>query len=499
MATPRPSTSQLTTGRPTHRLGVRALTALLPDLADLATPRYRSLAEAIEALLLDGRIAPGAGLPSERELAVALGISRSTTTAVYEQLAGDGLLTRRRGSGSYLRLPTGSRVNGPGGRVHRQDGVIDLSIAALPAAAGVLEAAAGRAVNRLAEFTTGVGYQPYGLSELRGLIAQRFNDRGVPTGPDQILVTNGAQHALDLILRLSLDPGEKVLTELPSYPGALDAIRAHGGRVLAMPPAADGSWDVTTMSATLLQTSPRLAMLMPDFNNPTGALIATDQRQAVLAAARRSGTRVVIDESFVELDLSRPTPAIADRPQPMAALDPDVFSLGSLSKPVWGGLRIGWIRADPETVSRLAVLRAQADMSGSLFDQLMACAVLADYDPILDRRRTELRVKRDALLAALATELPQWTPSQPVGGLSTWVRLDAPAATALTQLAEQRGILLTPGSRFAVDASLERYLRLPYALAPEVLVEAVTRIAQAWADLDQRRVRRPEASALLPA
>ncbi|MGI8667654.1 MAG: PLP-dependent aminotransferase family protein, partial [Jatrophihabitans sp.] len=325
-------------------------------------------------------------------------------------------------------------------------------------------------------------------------------ERGVANTGGQTLVTNGAQHGMDLIFRLLLSPGERVLTELPTYPGALDAIRAHGGRVLAMPFAADGSWDVATVSSTLVQTSPRLALLMPDFNNPTGVLIGTAQRRAVLAAARRAGSTVVVDESFVELDLRQPAPTEPEPfALPMAALDAGVLSIGSLSKPIWGGLRIGWIRASEDTVARLAILRAQADMSGSVFDQLLACDVLEDFARIVAGRRGELRVRRAALLDALADQLPQWQASQPAGGMSSWVRLDAPAATALTHLLEQRGILITPGSRFAVDAGLERYLRIPYALPAETLRHAVGVIAQAWFDLDRSRLRRPESAALVPA
>ena len=483
-----------------HRLGPRALTGLLPDLTELATPRYRSIADAIAALLLDGRIPPGAVLPSERGLAGALGVSRSTTTAVYHQLAADGLLMRRRGSGSHLRLPPGTTVSGPGARLRRggDSAVLDLSIAASPGVPAELPPAVAQAAEALTGYHDEIGYQPYGIRPLRELIARRYADRGVPTGAEQILMTNGAQHALDLILRLMLHPGDRVLTELPTYPGALDAIRAHGGRVLAVPFAADGGWDLPALAGTFAQSSPRLAMLIPDFNNPTGRLIDTDQRAAALSAARRSGSTVVVDESFVDLDLRDPRAGSAI-PAPMSGLDPGVFSIGSLSKPIWAGVRVGWIRADADTVSRLAMVRARSDMGGSLLDQLTVLTLLGDYQPILDRRRSQLRERRDALLSALATELPAWQASRPDGGLSTWVRLDAPAATALTHLLEQRGILITPGSRFTVDASLERYLRIPFALPAEVLVEAVGRLAQAWADLDQRRVRRPESSALVPA
>lgn len=477
-----------------HRLGARALAALLPDLAELPAPRYRSLAAAIAALLLDGRIAPGAVLPSERNLADTLRISRSTSTAAYQQLAADDLLIRRRGSGSYLTLPAGARVSGPGSRVHRpgRTNLIDLSIAAAPGIPAELPGAVTAAAAELVHYRDEVGYQPYGIRPLRQLLADRYTSRGVPTEPEQILLTNGAQHGLDLILRLLLHAGDRVVTELPTYPGGLDAIRAHGGRVLAVPFAAAGGWDLTALTGTFAQSSPRLAMLIPDFNNPTGQLIDTEQRSAALTAARRAGCPVVVDESFVDLDLR---PAGSPLPAPMAALDPTVFSLGSLSKPIWAGLRVGWIRADVEMVSRLAMVRARSDMGGSLLDQLTALNLLRDYEQILTRRRIELRERRDALLAALASELPHWQPSNPAGGLSSWVRLDAPAGTALTHLLEQRGILLTPGSRFTVDGSLERYLRIPFALPAELLTESIGGMARAWAELDRQRMP----AALVPA
>jgi DNA-binding transcriptional MocR family regulator len=233
----------------------------------------------------------------------------------------------------------------------------------------------------------------------------------------------------------------------------------------------------------MLQTSPRLAFLMPDFQNPTGALVPTDQRQAVVAAARRSGTRLVIDESFVDLDL-RSDGEQHRLPEPMAALDPSVISLGSLSKQIWGGLRVGWLRADPDTVQRLAVVRARGDMGGAVIEQLIADQLLRKLAPMTRTRCAQLRGRRDTLLDALNHRLPGWRTSRPAGGLSTWVELDAPSATLLTAALEQRGVLLNPGSRFTPVGTLERFLRLPFALPSPALVEAVDILADTWAQLD---------------
>ncbi len=468
------------TGRPTAHLSARALAVQLPDVRTLPGPVYAALADAVVALVLDGRVAPDARLPSERDLATHLELSRATVTAAYDRLRSDGFLHSRTGAGSYVTVPPSRRLT-----TSRWSGAptaddIDLSCAAMPAPAGWLTSALTVAAQRLPALAAGPGYDPLGLSDLRAAVAQRYTDRGVATSADQIVVTNGSLHALDLALRLLVGPGDRVLTELPTYPGALDALRANGARLVVVPIAAEGGWQVAAMHATLRQTAPRLAYLIPDFHNPTGALVSADDRRQVLRAARQAGTTVIVDESFV--DLGYDAPAITT-----AALDPSVISVGSLSKPVWGGIRVGWLRASPDLVRRIAALRAATDMAGSVLDQLVGAALFADLDGIAAQRRAELHPRRDALLAALARELPEWHAPVPAGGLSVWVELDAPLATPLTLAAASQGVHLVPGSRFGVDNTLERFVRLPFAQPADRLDEAVRRIAAAWHGLDRSR------------
>ena len=466
---------------PVSRIGGRALAALLPDLRTQPGPVYTALADAITALVLDGRIATETRLPSERELAASLHISRATVTAAYDALRGDGFIASRTGSGSFVTVPSGSRVRPSLTRWHTtvaRDDVIDLSCAALPAPTGVLEPAVTAAAAQIPAHARHDGYEPAGLPALREAIAERYRTRGVPTGVDQILITNGALHGWDLLLRLLVGPGDRVLTELPTYPGALDAVRANGARVVPVPMAPEGGWQVDQMQATLRQTAPRLAYLTPDFHNPTGVLVEQAARREVLRAARQTGTTVVIDESFVELGFCAPE-------TPTAAMDSGVISIGSLSKPIWGGLRIGWLRASADLVQRLAVLRAGIDMAGPVLDQLVATELFARIDEISAQRVAELRPQRDALLAALARDLPQWRVTAPQGGLSLWAELDAPLSTQLTLLAAQAGVLVVPGSRFGVDGTLERFLRLPFSLPADRLDEAVRRMAAVWTGLDK--------------
>ena len=458
------------------RIGGRALAQLLPDLHVMPGPVYAALARAITTLVLDGRIATETRLPSERELATALRLSRATITAAYDQLRADGFLASRTGSGSYVTVPTGARLQPSLSRWSTRSteagDVIDFSRATLPAPPEAVMAAVADVPGELGCHLLGDGYDPAGLPVLREAIAQRFTTRGVPTRPEQILITNGSLHGLDLLLRLLVGPGDRVLTELPTYPGALDAVRAHGGRLVPVPMAAEGGWQVDQMRATLQQAAARLAYLTPDFHNPTGALVPEDHRREVLQAARRSGTTVIVDESFVELGFS-----CDDRPRPSAALDPSVVTLGSLSKPIWGGLRIGWLRASTDLVHRLAALRTSIDMGGPVLEQLVAARLVGRIETIAADRVAELAPRRDTLVDALARELPAWRTNVPRGGLSLWVELDAPSSTSLTVLAAQVGVILVPGSRFGVDGTLERFLRLPFALPADRLTEAVSRLA----------------------
>ena len=463
------------------RIGGRALAELLPDLRSMPGPVYSALAHAITSLVLDGRVVTETRLPSERELATSLGLSRATVTAAYDQLRTDGFLASRTGSGSYVTVPAGAQPRPTLARwqLRPENGadVIDLSCAALPAPPELLPATVAEAAPRLGAYLFGNGYEPAGLPVLREAVAARFTARGVPTRPEQVLITNGSQHGLDLLLRLLLGPGDRVLTELPTYPGALDAVRSNGGRLVPVPMAAAGGWQVEQLQATLRQTAPRLAYLTPDFHNPTGALVPAADRREVLRTARQTGTTVVVDESFVDLGFGA-------HERSMAELDPGTVTLGSLSKPVWGGLRVGWLRAPTDLVHRLAALRTSIDMGGAVLDQLVAALLFEQLDDVGAARIAELVPQRDALVEALRSELPDWRFTVPQGGLSLWAELPAPLSTPLCLLAAQAGVMIVPGSRFGVDGTLERFLRLPYALPADRLVEAVRRLAGVWRQLD---------------
>src|SRR6266511_387408 len=269
-------------------------------------PGYAALAGSLRSLVLDGRLPVRARLPSERELAGALGVSRTTTAAAYDLLRGEGFVESRRGSGSRVALPTGGAVDrelGAASAAEAND-AIDMTIAALPAPGATMEAV-GRATRDLAGRLGGTGYERRGLASFRRAIVGHFEQRGLPTDPDQVVVTAGAQHALALLLDVLVAPGDPVLVEVPSYPNAFEAMRRAGVRFLPAP-MADRGWDVETIAARFREGVPRLAYLIPDFQNPTGFLMGDAERAAVVAAAARAGTHVVVDETFAALGRELP-------------------------------------------------------------------------------------------------------------------------------------------------------------------------------------------------
>jgi DNA-binding transcriptional MocR family regulator len=166
-------------------------------------------------------------------------------------------------------------------------------------------------------------------------------------------------------------------------------------------------------------------------------------------------------------------------PAPAASFgDERVITVGSVSKAVWGGLRVGWARGDPALIHRLMAARATSDMSGPLFEQIVATNVLKDLDDILIERRAVIRRRRDALADALDRRLPEWRYELPAGGMFLWAELPEPISTRLSLAAGEQGLQITPGPRYAAAGVLERHLRLPFTLTPAQLERAVEILAE---------------------
>ncbi|GAA3823999.1 PLP-dependent aminotransferase family protein [Sphaerisporangium flaviroseum] len=451
--------------------------ARLVGISPEARPYYRVLAETVRTLILDGRLPIRVRMPAERHLAQALGVSRTTVTTAYDRLREQGYLDSRQGSGSWTALP------GPGAQGTENpwvapdgDGLLPLHSAA-PAATGLLPDAIAAATEAYPRYGLGAGYDAVGLPPLREAIAARYGARGLATRPDQILVTLGAQHAIHLLMTLLAGQGDPVVVESPTYPHGLDAARMRGARLVPVG-IPDEGWDLELMSCAMRQSAARLAYVIPDFQNPTGLLMADGDRAALVGAARRYDTTLVVDESWAELAIDE-VPAIS----PLAAFDTDsrVISIGSASKLWWGGLRIGWIRGTAALIRRLAVLRSSVDIAAPLFEQLVVTRLFERIEETKAERRRTLGASRSALVEVLRAELPEWRFTVPRGGGSLWVRLDAPVATPFADAAAAQGVRLAPGPWFGVDGTLERYLRLPFTMPPRPLADAARRLAMARA------------------
>ncbi|MFF5083094.1 PLP-dependent aminotransferase family protein [Actinoplanes sp. NPDC000266] len=446
------------------------------------SPDYAALAGAVRGLLADGRLPLGVRMPAERELAEALAVSRTTVSAAYRTLRESGHLTSRRGAGSWTTLPNGHRV-APSGLWAAGDDqdVIDLGVAA-SAAPAELVTAAHDAASDLPRYLGSAGYHPTGLGELREAVAAGYAERGVPTSAEQILITGGTQQALDLVLRLSVPAGSPVLVEAPTYPNALAALSARRARLSTHGLDTATGWDGEMLLGALRQTRPRVSYVIPEFHNPTSHLMTTDLRERLVATAHATGTELIVDESFVDLPLDD-----QEMPPPVAVFDRHsrVVSIGGMSKAYWGGLRIGWVRASAPLVQRLAAIRVGVDMASPVLEQLVAVRLMHQATQIVKARREELRIQRDALVTALRTALPEWSFVLPAGGVSLWAELDGPISSALARAAEDVGVRLAPGPRFGLDGTLERFLRLPFTLPAEDLIEAVRRIATVRHDLDR--------------
>ncbi|SFJ36038.1 transcriptional regulator, GntR family [Streptosporangium canum] len=447
------------------------LVAIDPD----TRPYYSALAGAVRLLILDGRLPVRMRVPAERHLAEALGVSRTTVTAAYDRLREQGYLESRQGAGSWTALPDPGSMGAENPWIAaNDDGLLPLHAAA-PLAPSALAPAVAYAAEHYQRHALGIGYDPLGIAPLREAIAARYTTRGLATRPEQILVTTGAQQALHLLAAMLLPAGDAILLESPTYPHAMDVARMRGARIVPVGIPDDG-WHLDLLTCAMRQSAARLAYLIPDFQNPTGHLMDDATRAALVGAARRYGTTLIVDETWSELAIDE-----VPKAAPLAAFDTDgrVISIGSASKLWWGGLRIGWIRTTAAMVRRLAVLRAGVDIASPLLEQLAVARLFEDIEETRAERRRTLRASRAALVAAVRERMPDWDFTVPKGGGSLWVRLAGPSATALADAASCHGVRLAPGPWFGVDGTLEGRLRLPFTQPPQVLAEAVERIAEA--------------------
>ncbi|GAA2792474.1 PLP-dependent aminotransferase family protein [Streptomyces showdoensis] len=461
-------------------LSVDELVAWLGRWSAGRGPLYLLLAARVRQLIDEGLLPPGATLPPDRRLASALSVGRTTVVAAYDTLRQEGRLVRRQGSGTRVApaalAPPGPRVTETSNPMflhllEASDDVILLSCAAPPSPPrGLAEAYAGLVLP-----TDDLGYHPAGLPALRAAIARRYEERGVPTDPAQLLVTTGAQQGIALLTRLLVAPGDAVLVEAPSYPGALDLFREAAAVPHPVAVGPDGL-DVPAAIAVMERHRPSLAYVIPHLHNPTGTVLPPLLGRRLVAAAEACGVPLVDDEVLSELRFD------GSGPPPLSSYGREVIGVGSLSKTVWGGLRIGWVRGPAPLIARLARLKALHDLGSDVPSQLVAARLLGSFGPLLQARVAELRSGHDLLRTELARLLPSWDCPPAAGGQTLWVRLPYGDGVSFAQIALRHGVAVLPGSTMDALGGSTRRLRLHFLLEPALLSEAVRRLAAAWAE-----------------
>ena len=324
-----------------------------------------------------------------------------------------------------------------------------------------------------------LGYaEAAGYAPLRALIAERMAARAMPVGSDEVLITNGSQQGIDLVGRLVLDPGDGVVVEGPTYLGAVQAFDGYEAVYHVVPMDGEGM-DPDVLEATLAGAirPPKLLYTIPTFQNPTGKTQGLGRRRRILDISRRHGLLVVEDDPYGELRLD------GDDVPTMRSLDPEVVHLGTFSKTVAPGLRIGWVAARPEIIEPLVAAREAADVHGertaSRIVELTARTFLDDH---LAGARAGYRRRRDTMVAALERSMPpgvRW--AVPEGGFFLWLELPDPLdAEDLLPRAAARGATYMPGGWFFPDRRPCHALRLSFSSLPEErLAPGIARLGEA--------------------
>lgn len=462
-------------------------------------PFFRQIARYFEERIFTGTYPPGSPLPTERLLAAQLQVNRSTITEAYAELRASGLIQSRQGSGTrvsehlwgvaqrqpnWFQYTTGGTfipirplvkrireaTNSPGmiafngGEMHPElfpHQQLQETMHALP-------------LTRL------LGYlPPEGDSSLRRSICDYMQEEhGIQATPDQILITSGAQQALHLITQCLLKPGDAIALEGPSYMYSLGVFPSAGLRLFRLPVDAEGM-DPEHVIHLYRKHKIKLVITNPTFQNPTGTVLSLKRRKSLLAICEEIRIPIIEDEAYGSLRLD-------DAPPPLPTLvslnqgNGLVVHIGSFSKTIAPGLRVGWVVAPPSVITRMADAKKEIDHGTSTLSQQLLHAYLesADWRGHVQQLRTALTRRRDLMEAALAehvAEKASW--NHPAGGYSIWCQLQRPDAdTALIEKAIAHRVLFMPGSIYGAEPG---FIRLSYACsAEEEIVEGMKRLGQ---------------------
>lgn len=479
------------------------LSGLTVDPA-LDAPLYRQLAEGIGGLIERGEIAAGERLPATRELAGQLGLNRTTVSAAYAQLEEAGLIEGHVGRGSFVA----ERRNGKRAAGADWDTILG------PVEAGFSPAAHRIAINFANSRPAGNSFplaqfrrlskqviegadaaeilqlgSPHGYGPLRRYLLDRAASEGVAGAGDDLIVTNGCQQALDLLARLFAPAGNAIAVEDPVYHGLLRVFTRARVNLLAAPVGEDGI-DVDALEELVGTQRPRVLMVTPSFQNPTGATIPLDNRKRIVELAQRFGLVLVENDIYSELRYcGKALPTLKE----LDATGSTIL-LRSYSKVAFPGLRVGWVLAARAVIGRLAQAKQLSDLHSDQLSQavLLRFAESGELERHIERTRQEGAERLEAALAACRRHLPEGARfTRPEGGMSLWVELPEPLnAEALLSRVEERGVSFVPGRYFSTRRAHARGLRISFGgLKPDEITRGIRMIGEAAAEQLAARAR----------
>ncbi|MFJ2985480.1 MULTISPECIES: PLP-dependent aminotransferase family protein [unclassified Pseudomonas] len=449
------------------------------------TPLVQQLTDHLQAWIEQQRLRPGARLPSIRTLARTQAISASCVIEAYDRLVASGWLEARHGTGFFVAerkpglalddQPVWGEAGDGSWRQFREghDQLLKLGCGWLPTAwrADVELAQAIRQVSRgnpqdLFDYSP-----PLGLASLRLQLHKRLARLDIAAGPERILTTQGASHALDLLVRTLLRPGDTVLVENPGYYNLYNLLRQHQVRLLPVPRTVAGP-DIAVLERLLAEHRPRCLFINSLYQNPTGTSLTPKVAYRLLELAREHDLRIVEDDIYADF---QDGPATR-----LATLDSEqrVIYMASFSKTLSSSLRVGYLVADPPLLARLAELKMVSGIGTSRFAEQVVGQMLASGSYRKSTQR--LRVRLAQHMAKLLGQLEQYgwqVFCEPYGGMFVWARVPGRDFARLEQLALQQDVLLTPGSAFDFEGAGSDWLRINVAYGQDSRAQAFLRHA----------------------
>ena len=471
---------------------------------DSEEPIYRQLIRQVQMQIDGGVLSAGVRLPASRDLAKQLGISRISVVNAYAELRSEGYLSAHAGRGTfvsrdkipshlqnYAQRPIQQQSNNGQSirdmmRLARKPGVINFSHGSPPKEffpMRHLQDAINTVIDR--DGANALSYEvPEGYLPLRVAVRDYVRAIGIQCRFEDVLITGGAQQAIDLVLQALMTEGETLVTADPTYLGIMDIAHARRVQIHGIPIDEDGI-RIDALENYLHDHTPRLIYVMPSFQNPTGHVMPLHRRRQLVRLAERHQIPVLEDEVYREFRFD------GDHLPPLKALDESgiVIHANAFTKMLLPGMRIGYLIADGQHYDRLVRVKQAADISTSGLNQrtihlLLERGILAKQ---LERNRLELRRRRDVALESVTQHFPEGTSwYMPQGGLYLWVELpsDGPTSPELFITGIQMDVAFAIGSMFYTGDGGSYAMRLNYGIhKPEDIREGFLRIGEAWKDL----------------